>query len=165
MPAISLNSVVAKVMPRTTFAMAPNNSCRSAFPGTFFGYTLEAIHQPALERAARYPPPSHRTTNTQSAPLHVIVDRNKLVWRGLILISILIALTLTPWGWLFWPVAFALNDVLLYAFCKSLLFDYQLRVRRNYQWKHNMFDYTTGSGRDQVVSRRTDTTCIGLHTS
>ena len=88
------------------------------------------------------------TTNTRSISLQNLVDRNTLVWWGLILISILLAVTLTPWGCLFWLVALALDDVLLYGFGKSLLFDSQLRVRRNYQWMHNMYDNTTGSGRD-----------------
>ena len=66
-------------------------------------------------------------TNTRSAPFQNIVDRNTLVWWGLILISILLAVTLTPWGCLFWLVALALDDVLLYGFGKSLLFDSQLR--------------------------------------
>jgi cyclopropane fatty-acyl-phospholipid synthase-like methyltransferase len=87
-------------------------------------------------------------TNTESAPLQVIVDRNTLVWWGLLLISILLAFTVTRWGGLFWIVALLLDDVLLYVFGKSLLFDSQLRVRRNYQWMHNMYDNTTGSGRD-----------------
>jgi hypothetical protein len=86
--------------------------------------------------------------NTESAPLAVIVDRNSLVWWGLLLISILLGVTLTPWGYLFWLVALLLDDVLFYGFGRSLLFDSQLRVRRNYQWMHNMYDNTTGSGRD-----------------
>jgi cyclopropane fatty-acyl-phospholipid synthase-like methyltransferase len=88
------------------------------------------------------------TTNTESAPLQNIVDRNTLVWWGLLLISILLGVTLTPWGYLFWLAALALDDLLLYGFGKSLLFDSQLRVRRNYQWMHAMYDNTTGSGRD-----------------
>jgi cyclopropane fatty-acyl-phospholipid synthase-like methyltransferase len=95
-----------------------------------------------------FTPAASGRSNTQSAPLQNIVDRNTLVWWGLILISILLAVTLTPWGCLFWLVALALDDVLLYGFGKSLLFDSQLRVRRNYQWMHNMYDNTTGSGRD-----------------
>jgi cyclopropane fatty-acyl-phospholipid synthase-like methyltransferase len=86
--------------------------------------------------------------NTDSAPLQVIIDRNTLVWWGLLLISILLGVTFTPWGYLFWLVALALDDLSFYGFGKSLLFDYQLRIRRNYQWMHNMYDNTTGSGRD-----------------
>jgi cyclopropane fatty-acyl-phospholipid synthase-like methyltransferase len=87
-------------------------------------------------------------TNTESAPLQVIVDRNTLVWSGLLLISVLLGVSLTLWGYLFWLVALVLDDVLFYGFAKSLLFDSELRVRRNYQWMHNMYDNTTGSGRD-----------------
>ncbi len=88
------------------------------------------------------------TTNTQSAALINIVDRNMIVWWGLLLTSVLLAVFVTPWGCLFWIVALAVDDVLLYGFGKSILFDSQLRMRRNYQWIHNMYDNTTGSGRD-----------------
>ena len=88
------------------------------------------------------------TTNTQSAALINIVDRNMIVWWGLLLTSLLLAVFVTPWGCLFWIVALVVNDVLLYGFGKSILFDSQLRMRRNYQWMHNMYDNTTGSGRD-----------------
>ena len=88
------------------------------------------------------------TTNTQSAALINIVDRNTIVWWGLLLTSVLLAVFATPWGCLFWLVALAVDDVLLYGFGKSILFDSQLRMRRNYQWIHNMYDNTTGSGRD-----------------
>ena len=88
------------------------------------------------------------TTNTQSAALINIVDRNMIVWWGLLLTSVLLAIFITPWGCLFWIVALAVDDVLLYGFGKSILFDSQLRMRRNYQWMHNMYDNTTGSGRD-----------------
>ena len=88
------------------------------------------------------------TTNTQSAALINIVDRNMIVWWGLLLTSLLLAVFVTPWGCLFWIVALVVDDVLLYGFGKSILFDSQLRMRRNYQWMHNMYDNTTGSGRD-----------------
>lgn len=88
------------------------------------------------------------TTNTRSAALINIVDRNMIVWWGLLLTSVLLAVFVTPWGCLFWIVALAVDDVLLYGFGKSILFDSQLRMRRNYQWIHNMYDNTTGSGRD-----------------
>ena len=88
------------------------------------------------------------TTNTLSVALINIVDRNTLVWWGLLLTSVLIAVFVTPWGCLFWIVALAVDDVLLAGFGKSILFDSQLRMRRNYQWIHNMYDNTTGSGRD-----------------
>jgi len=88
------------------------------------------------------------TTNSQSIGLTNIVDRNSLVWWGLILISVWLAVAVSPWGSLFWLFALALDDVLLYGFGKSILFDSQLRMRRNYQWMHNLYDNTTGSGRD-----------------
>jgi len=88
------------------------------------------------------------TTNTQSAALINIVDRNMIVWWGLLLTSLLLAVFVTPWGCLFWIVALVVDDVLLYGFGKSILFNSQLRMRRNYQWMHNMYDNTTGSGRD-----------------
>jgi cyclopropane fatty-acyl-phospholipid synthase-like methyltransferase len=88
------------------------------------------------------------TKNTQSAALINIVDRNMIVWWGLLLTSVLLAVFVTPWGCLLWIVALAIDDVLLYGFGKSILFDSQLRMRRNYQWMHNMYDNTTGSGRD-----------------
>ena len=88
------------------------------------------------------------TTNTQSVALINIVDRNTIVWWGLLLTSVLLAVFVTPWGCLFWMVALAVDDVLLACFGKSILFDSQLRMRRNYQWIHNMYDNTTGSGRD-----------------
>lgn len=88
------------------------------------------------------------TTNTQSAALINIVDRNMIVWWGLLLTSVLLAVFVTPWGCLFWIVSLVVDDVLLYGFGKSILFDSQLRMRRNYQWMHNMYDNTTGSGRD-----------------
>ncbi len=88
------------------------------------------------------------TTNTLSVALINIVDRNTLVWWGLLLTSVLLAVFVTPWGCLFWIVALAVDDFLLVGFGKSILFDSQLRMRRNYQWIHNMYDNTTGSGRD-----------------
>ena len=88
------------------------------------------------------------STNTQSVALINIVDRNTIVWWGLLLTSVLLAVFVTPWGCLFWLVALAVDDVLLAGFGKSILFDSQLRMRRNYQWIHNMYDNTTGSGRD-----------------
>jgi cyclopropane fatty-acyl-phospholipid synthase-like methyltransferase len=88
------------------------------------------------------------TTNSQSIGLKNIVDRNTLVWWGLILTSVWLAVAVSPWGSLFWLFALMLDDVLLYVFGKSILFDSQLRMRRNYQWMHNLYDNTTGSGRD-----------------
>src|ERR1044072_8269405 len=88
------------------------------------------------------------TTNTQSPLLINLVDRNTLVWWALLLASVLLAVFVTPWGGLFWVLALAVDDVLLYGFGKSLLFDSELRMRRNYQWIHAMYDNTTGSGRD-----------------
>jgi len=89
-----------------------------------------------------------RTNNTQSAGLIKVVDRNTLVWWGLLLTTVFLTIYITPWGSLFWLLILALDDVILYGFGKSLLFDSQLRIRRNYQWMHNMYDNTTGSGRD-----------------
>ena len=98
----------------------------------------------------------HGTINTQSAALKNIADRNTLVWWGLIAASAALALTVSPWcGWL-WLIALALDDILLYAFGKPVLFDSQLRMRRNYQWMHNMYDNTTGSGRDLGFNLVTD---------
>lgn len=88
------------------------------------------------------------TANTQSPPMDNFVDRNSVVWWALILISLWLFLFVTPWGGLFWLAALLLDDVLLYGFGKSILFDSELRVRRNYQWIHSMYDNTTGSGRD-----------------
>lgn len=86
--------------------------------------------------------------NTRSAALINTVDRNTVVWWALILASASLAVWAGPWGGLFWLAALALDDVLFWIFGKSLLFDSQLRVRRNYQWIHNMYDGTAGSGRD-----------------
>ncbi len=65
------------------------------------------------------------TANSQSASLKNIVDRNTLVWWGLILTSVLISVAISPWGCLFWLFALVLDDVLLYGFGKSILFDSQ----------------------------------------
>lgn len=88
------------------------------------------------------------TTNTESTGLINVVDRNTLVWWALLLTSVLLAIFVSPWGGQFWLVMLAADDVLLIFFGKSLLFDSQLRIRRSYQWMHNMYDNTTGSGRD-----------------
>ncbi|MEX2111898.1 MAG: class I SAM-dependent methyltransferase [Pirellulales bacterium] len=88
------------------------------------------------------------TTNTQSAALVNVVDRNTVVWWMLLAISLLLALFIAPWGGLFWLAALAVDDVLLYGLGRSLLFDSELRMRRNYQWIHNLYDNTAGSGRD-----------------
>jgi hypothetical protein len=88
------------------------------------------------------------TTNTESQGLINIVDRNTVVWWGLLLTSAALAMFVTPWGCLFWLLALLVDDVLLYAFGTPLLFDSQLRMRRNYQWMHNLYDNTAGSGRD-----------------
>lgn len=87
------------------------------------------------------------TTNTEAQALVNVVDRNTLVWWGLILISVLLAVTVSPWGGLFWLVVLVVDDVIFIS-GKSLLFDSQLRIRRGYQWIHAMYDNTTGSGRD-----------------
>jgi len=88
------------------------------------------------------------SANTNSLSLRSIVDRNTLVWWGLILTSVLLAVFVTPWGGLFWLAMLAIDDLSLYVFGTAVLFDSQLRVRRNYQWIHNLYDNTTGSGRD-----------------
>jgi cyclopropane fatty-acyl-phospholipid synthase-like methyltransferase len=87
------------------------------------------------------------TANTATLSLETLVDRNTLVWWVLLLASALLGIFVTPWGWLFWLVVLALDDA-LFIWGKSYLFDSQLRVRRNYQWIHNMYDNTTGGGRD-----------------
>jgi cyclopropane fatty-acyl-phospholipid synthase-like methyltransferase len=91
---------------------------------------------------------TRETTNTESLALKNFVDRNTLVWWALIGVSVALAVFVSPWGGFFWLAALALDDVLLYGFGKSILFDSQLRIRRNYQWMHVMYDNTTGSGRD-----------------
>jgi hypothetical protein len=102
------------------------------------------------------------TTNTQSAGLINVVDRNTLVWWGLLLTSVFLAIFVTPWGSLFWLLALALYDVILCGFGKSILFDSQLRILRSYQWMHNMYDNTTGGGRDLLrmqVARISQSVC------
>jgi hypothetical protein len=42
------------------------------------------------------------TTNTQSVLMKNIIDRNTLVWWALMLASVLIGMTITLWGYLFW---------------------------------------------------------------
>src|SRR5437879_4549352 len=86
--------------------------------------------------------------NTRSAPLINLVDRNTLVWWELLLVSAWLAAAIGPWGGLFWAVALAFDDVLFWGFGTSSLFDSELRVRRNYQWIHALYDGTTGAGRD-----------------
>jgi hypothetical protein len=58
------------------------------------------------------------TTNTQSVALINIVDRNTIVWWGLLLTSVLLAVFVTPWGCVFWLVALAVDDVMMYGFGK-----------------------------------------------
>lgn len=86
--------------------------------------------------------------NTRSAALINAVDRNTFVWWGLLLGSVSLAGAVGPWGGLFWLAALMCDDVMLWVFGRPLLFDSELRVRRNYQWIHNMYDGTAGSGRD-----------------
>jgi cyclopropane fatty-acyl-phospholipid synthase-like methyltransferase len=86
--------------------------------------------------------------NTRSAALINIVDRNTLVWWELLLVSLWLAAAVGPWGGLFWAAALAVDDVLFWVFGTSSLFDSELRVRRNYQWMHALYDGTTGAGRD-----------------
>lgn len=86
--------------------------------------------------------------NTRSAVLINAVDRNTVAWWGLLLASAGLAWSAGPWGALFWLAALACDDVLFWVFGRSLLFDSELRVRRNYQWIHNMYEGTAGSGRD-----------------
>ncbi len=88
------------------------------------------------------------TANTQSILLIKAVDRNTLVWWALITISIVLAVYVTLWGSLFWLAALLVDDVFLYGVGKPVLFDSQLRISRGYQWMHNMYDNTTGTGRD-----------------
>lgn len=89
-----------------------------------------------------------KTDNTRSAALINIADRNTFVWWALMLASAWLAAKVTPWGGLFWLAALLLDDAAFWLFGKSVLFDSQLRVRRNYQWMHNLYDATTGGGRD-----------------
>ncbi len=89
-----------------------------------------------------------KTDNTRSAALINIADRNTFVWWALLLASAWLAAKVTPWGGLFWLAALLLDDAAFWLFGKSVLFDSQLRVRRNYQWMHNLYDATTGGGRD-----------------
>ena len=86
--------------------------------------------------------------NTRSAVFVNVADRNTFVWWGLLLASALLAVNVSLWGGLFWLAALLLDDAVFWLFGKSVLFDSQLRVRRNYQWMHNMYDATTGGGRD-----------------
>lgn len=86
--------------------------------------------------------------NTRSAALVNVIDRNTIVWWGLLLASAGLAAAIGPWGGLFWLAILALYDVLFWGFGKAILFDSQLRVRRNYQWVHALYDGTTGAGRD-----------------
>lgn len=86
--------------------------------------------------------------NTRSAAMIVAVDRNSFVWWALLGGSAGLAWAFGPWGALFAIAALAADDVLFWVFGRSVLFDSQLRVRRNYQWMHNMYDGTAGSGRD-----------------
>ncbi len=93
-------------------------------------------------------PAPRDTTNTQFTALVNTIDRNTLVWWALLALSVGLAIFVTPWAGLLWLAALLFDDVLLYGFGKSLFFDSQLRMRRNYQWIHNLYDNTTGSGRD-----------------
>lgn len=86
--------------------------------------------------------------NTRSAAMIAAVDRNSFVWWMLLAGSAVLAWAFGPWGALFAPAALAADDILFWVFGRSVLFDSQLRVRRNYQWIHNMYDGTAGSGRD-----------------
>ncbi|MBI5245672.1 MAG: class I SAM-dependent methyltransferase [Elusimicrobia bacterium] len=86
--------------------------------------------------------------NTRSEAFVNVADRNTYAWWAILLASVALAGTVGPLGGFFWVAALALDDVLLWGFGKSLLFDSQLRVRRNYQWIHNLYDGTTGAGRD-----------------
>lgn len=94
--------------------------------------------------------------NTASAALLNAVDRNTVVWWTLLLASAALAATVSPWGALFWLAALAGDDVLFWVFGRSWLFDSELRVRRNYQWMHNMYDGTAGRGRDLGFNLLTD---------
>ncbi len=94
--------------------------------------------------------------NTSSAGLLNAVDRNTVVWWALLLASFALAATASPWGGLFWLAALACDDVVFWIFGRSLLFDSELRVRRNYQWIHNMYDGTAGQGRDLGFNLVTD---------
>lgn len=93
-------------------------------------------------------PLSGGVSNTAAPALSNVVDRNTIVWWGLLLLSAGLGLTVHPAGWLTWLVLLAADDVLLYGLGRSVLFDSELRVRRNYQWMHVMYDGTTGNGRD-----------------
>lgn len=86
--------------------------------------------------------------NTRSRALINAVDRNTVVWWSLLLASGALAAAGAPWGGLFWLGALAADDALFWLLGKPVLFDSGLRVRRNYQWIHNMYDATTGDGRD-----------------
>ena len=86
--------------------------------------------------------------NTQTTSFVNFADRNTFVWWGLLLASAWLAFAVTPWGALFWLAALLIDDTAFWVLGRSLLFDSQLRVRRNYQWIHNMYDATTGGGRD-----------------
>ena len=89
-----------------------------------------------------------RGANTEAASFLNFTDRNTYVWWALLLASAGLVGVVGPLGAFLWVAALALDDALFWGFGKSVLFDSQLRVRRNYQWMHNLYDATTGGGRD-----------------
>ena len=94
------------------------------------------------------PPLADGGTNTSAFMMKNVVDRNTLAWWALLAISAALAAAWSPWGALFFAVALVVDDALVYLAGRTFLFDSELRIRRNYQWMHNLYDGTTGRGRD-----------------
>lgn len=86
--------------------------------------------------------------NTRAEALIAVIDRNTLVWWAVLLASVALYGFVGPAGGAFWVAALAVDDLSFWLLGRPLLFDSTLRVRRGYQWIHNLYDGTAGAGRD-----------------
>jgi hypothetical protein len=72
--------------------------------------------------ATAFATPHVDTANTRTLSLRTVIDRNTLVWWAILLISVVLGASLSPWWYLFWLGAMAFDDVVLYGFGRSVLF-------------------------------------------
>lgn len=78
--------------------------------------------------------------------LHIF-NRNSLINVTLIILSILLGIKVSPFFFLIWPITLLIDDLLFYAFNKSI-FDTDIRVKTGYQFAHVYLDDPTKDGRD-----------------
>lgn len=80
-----------------------------------------------------------------------LIDRSTIVWWLVLAATVILTVYVSRWAVLL-PIVIVMIEDVAFFFGYRLLFDPKLRIRRNYQWCHNMFADATGQGRDLAFS-------------